>query len=334
NDISGARFLVRRDLAGVKLESERLRIADSTLEMINESSGQSPILMVLEDLHWADESSLYVISYLARNIEKRKIMIVETTRPLESQKLDKFLKGARDAGAINEIDLYELTVKNVELIIAQIFPNNNLTRSFAESIASRCTGNPFFIIETLKQMKEDGSIALSGGCYSLLSEEYSIPSTVEDLVFTKLEKLKAGALTYLQYASCIGMEFSKDIFTGMNFMTSSQDALLALENSGILLISNGTVKFNHGLFQDTIYKSISTRWRSLYHKSAGEHFEIAYEGKLDDVLYDLARHFSYSNEYNKSLKYSIRAGEKAENAFAPEQANEFYKISLNSMKKI
>ncbi|MFO7618256.1 MAG: ATP-binding protein [Thermoplasmata archaeon] len=93
--LAGAKFLVRRDLEGIKLENERLRIADRALEALVRLSGDKVLLLLLEDFHWADESSLFVLQYLARNISKSRILLLGTSRPGESDALQKAIESMK-----------------------------------------------------------------------------------------------------------------------------------------------------------------------------------------------------------------------------------------------
>ncbi|HEQ78811.1 MAG TPA: tetratricopeptide repeat protein, partial [Euryarchaeota archaeon] len=111
--------------------------------------------------------------------------------------------------------------------------------------------------------------------------------------------------------------------------SNPRETLKRLLGTGILLKKNGMVEFSHALFQSIIYEGINKQWRSNHHKRIGETFEAEYAGRTHEVIYELARHFSMSNEHLKTINYCMMAGERAEGVFAPEQAIEFYKSALD-----
>jgi len=321
--LASTKFLVKRDLEGVKLENERIRIADQVLEML--VSDPQPLLLLLEDLQWAEESSLFVLNYLARNVRDKKIMILGTLRPDESLTLQNTIAKMKDEDILfTEITLEKLGRRDVSSLINEMFAPNDFPTAFVKNLVNQCEGNPFFVIEMLRQMLEQGVIALHDGNHLLVSEDYVIPTTVEDVVHQRLVALEPDAMAMAEYTSCIGREFERDVAHSLQSLTDAPAALEKLLKKGIVVADNGTAEFCHAIFQEVIYTDLGDRWKRAYHKSIGDHFESTYENRLDQAIYELAMHFSRSNEHSKAFDYCLRAGEKAENAFAAEQAIDFY----------
>ncbi|MCK4758071.1 MAG: tetratricopeptide repeat protein, partial [Thermoplasmata archaeon] len=332
--LADVRFLVRRDLEGMMLENERMRIADQALELLVEIARSKSLVIQLEDMHWADESSLFVFNYLARNIRSEKILIIGSMRPHESDILADTLDSMREEGLLTEIELEMFDTGDVSSLVKEMYPGSDFSDNFIESLASQCKGNPFFMTELLRQMGEEGSIGKKDDKYLLLSEDYSIPSSVEDMVYNRLEKLEPDTMMLVEYASCIGREFADDTVKSIQTLGDAAIVLDKLNETGMIISSEGMNEFSHAIFRDVIYDSIGARWRSVYHKSLGEFYEVKYDHRQDEVLYELARHFSASNEFQKAYDYSIRAGEKAESAFAPEQGITFYEKALDILPRL
>ena len=156
---------------------------------------------------------------------------------------------------------------------------------------------------------------------------------MEDVVQKKLDNLDPDAMALAEYASCIGRLFDYKAAMSVQTVSNPEEVLNKLQNAGIVIIDNDAVEFCHAIFQDVIYKGIGDRWKSSHHLSLGEYYEAAYSSSIDDVLYDLAKHFSRSIKHEKGYEYCYRAGEKAENIFALEQAIKFYIDSLNLLSK-
>jgi predicted ATPase len=119
--VAESKFLVRRNLEGVKLENERIKIADRVLEILKDMVEQSPLLIFLEDLHWADESSLFVLNYIARNIPNLRIMVVGTLRPRESGVVVSTLDEMRAEGTVTELVLKDLDKWDVAALIEEMY---------------------------------------------------------------------------------------------------------------------------------------------------------------------------------------------------------------------
>ncbi len=331
--LADIRFLVRRELAGVQLDKERVRIADEVLGIIVEMAKSKPLLLMLEDLHWADESSLFVLSYLARNVREENILILGTLRPEDSSALKDTIDKMQAEDTVTQINLERLGGEKVVTLINSICPKNAFPSTLFESISAKCEGNPFFVTEMLRHMTEAGNIARQDGEFVLVDDDYVIPGTIEEMAHQRLQMLEPDSMALAEYASCIGREFDREVMFSLQSLRNAPSAFDKLLSAGILAVQNGSAEFTHSIFKDVTYGSIGERWKVAYHKSIGGYYESANKGRLDDVLYELARHFSRSNEHQKAFDYCLGAAGKAENAFAPEQAAVFYNAALCAQSK-
>jgi tetratricopeptide (TPR) repeat protein len=334
NALAGVKFLVRRNLEGVKLDTERLRIADKLLAFLLELSKEEPLLLLLEDLHWADDSSLFVFNYLARNMKGKPAMLLATCRPGESQNLQKTLDAMKKEEVITEMALKKLGKESVTGIINSVYPGNDFPKEFIDSLAERCGGTPLFVLEFLRQMASDGSVSQVLGKYTLVNQNYTIPDSIEGVIQNRLAGLDSNALAMAEFASCIGREFSVDSTLAIKTITEPSLALAELQRSGVVYRHNGSAEFSHAMYQDVIYSSIAPRWKSAHHKVIGEYYEGVYQGKLGEVYYELARHFSQTTEYEKTSTYCVLAAEKAESSYALELARDFYEKVLTALPRM
>ncbi|MCK5037853.1 MAG: AAA family ATPase, partial [Thermoplasmata archaeon] len=157
--LANVKFLVRRNLEGLKLENERIRIADEVLELLKSISSERPLVLLLEDLHWADESSLFVLNYLSRNITREKIMIIGTLRPEMGIDLQTTMEQMSQEGSYTLLPLIQLGSGSILSLVEAMYPGHQFPEPFIDHLASACDGNPFFVIELLRQMKLDGNIS-------------------------------------------------------------------------------------------------------------------------------------------------------------------------------
>ena len=331
-DLASVRFIVKRSLEDVRLEAERFKIADNVLGLLSSASELSPLLLVLEDLHWIDESSIFVLQYLARNLGGRRILIFGAARQGEEEIFDTSLEAMRQEGLLREIVLGKMTDDSLSEMVSREFSPNRFPSAFTEHLIDECQGNPFFVKELLRQMVAEGSVSVVDGEYVLSRDEYSMPSSIEEIVHHRLDLLPPDAVAMAEFASCIGRNFNISEAGTIGTLGDPQAALDTLVEAGIITIDDGGAGFAHGLFHSFIYDQVAPRWKTTYHRSLGEYYEKAYDENLDMVAYELARHFSRTRENSKTVKYGIMAGEMAESSFAPEQAISFYNIASEAMK--
>lgn len=330
--LSKTKYLVRRELDDVKLENERIKIADRILKIFSDKD--DPVVIILEDLHWSDESSLFVLDYLSRSIHDKKILILCTRRPQESTLADNVIEMLQKDGFLTDTVLQKLRPEIVGSLVDELFSPNKFPESLVYRLSDECRGNPFFIIEMLKQMENEGAIGYIDGHYKLLVEDFTIPSSLEDVVYKRLELLDPDSLSLIEYMSCEGVEIDIDIPESLNRQPEIERPIGSLIKSGILLPSKDYLSFSHAIFRDVIYESLSRWWKNSYHHRLGEFYERKYLGCISDVYYDLARHFSNTIDHTKAHDYSFKAGEKAENALAPERAIGFYRRSLEALDNL
>jgi predicted ATPase len=327
------KFTMRRDLSGIKLDSERNKLADRTLDVLKTITSHSPVLLVLEDMHWGDEISLYVFGYLARS-SPRSLAILATARQCESKLWDQTQNILKGDGYVNELCLGRMDEMNVKNLINATFSPNKFPPEFFSKLAKDCEGNPLFTVEMVAQMASEDSVKFSDGYYVLAVENYAMPGKIEDIVLRRLESLEPAALALAEYSSCAGREFPSNLVLSVPTFRKPERSLASLEQAGIVSIHGKAVEFRHAMFMEAIYNSVTPKWRMTYHKGIGEYYESAYKGRHDEVIYELARHFANSNEQIKAFEYCSKAGEKAESTFAMEKAAEFFKWALVALQKI
>jgi predicted ATPase len=323
-------FAVRNELEGLKLENERHRIANGVFETVRESCRTAPLLIILEDVHWADESSLFVLRYVARNLDGFKAMVLATTRPSEGIVAQKAIALMREEGTMSEIVLGGLSLADVPNLVNSTLHPNDFPPAFNERLHHDCAGNPFFISELLRQMLLDGAITFMSGKFTLAKEDYTMPSSIGEMVERRLESLDPDAMAMAEYASCVGRTFPTTVVLSAQSLEDPGSSLKKLGASGIVKVDAGSGEFTHALFQAAIYDSLAPRWRSAHHRGIGEHYEREHADSSDDVIYELARHFSLTQEHAKTFKYGAKAGTKAEASFAMEQAISFYECALEA----
>ncbi|MBI4999997.1 MAG: AAA family ATPase [Euryarchaeota archaeon] len=306
-DLATRSFPLRRSLEGVKLETERLRIADGVLQHVSWMAKGRPLALLAEDLHWSDEGSLFVLSYLARNIRDQRVAIVATLRPGEGGDLARALDGMASEGTVERIMLDRLGATDVAQIIDSVFSPNSIPSEFKSRVHADCQGNAFFVLELMRQMSADGSIALRDGAYALARPDYAMPGSVEEVVARRLDGLGMEAMSLAEYASCIGREFPVAAAASLQSLGDPEGSLAALADAHIVARRGETAEFTHAFFHEYVYRNIAGRWKASHHRSLGEYYEREHAADLDAVAYELARHFYRGGESRKAACYCFKA---------------------------
>ncbi|MFH0815810.1 MAG: BREX system ATP-binding domain-containing protein [Methanobacteriota archaeon] len=326
-------FALRKDLDGVKLENERIRIANGVLDALRGKSSCCPVLLALEDVHWADDSTLFVLGYLARNLGGMRCVLLATARPSEGAAVQKALAGMRADGTIAEVALAGLDLAGVRALVDSSCGPNDFPQDFAERLHRDCAGNPFFVSELLKQMRADGAIAFANGRHSLVRDDYAMPSSIGEVVRLRLESLDPDAMAMAEYASCIGREFIVDAALSAPNVAEASGAIERLREAGLVSVAGDSGAFGHALFHAAVYASIAPRWLVAHHRRIGDYYERRFADGLDEAVYELSRHYSLGEEHSKAFRYSVMAAERAEGQYAPEVAVKHYARAIASILK-
>ncbi|MDD4307528.1 MAG: tetratricopeptide repeat protein, partial [Thermoplasmata archaeon] len=329
--LAKSRYLVKRDLEGVKFENERMRVAEQVANKVAVISKDKSVMLLIEDLHWADESSMFLFAYLARNIGSERVLLVATARPSELSAFERHRFGLNEDGMLEEMELGGLDESGTRHLINGLFSPNEFPENFIKKLIDDSKGNPLFIRETLNQLAADNNILMDHDAYILSREDYEFPKSIEDAVLRRLENLEPEVLTVAEYCSCIGINFTHGEMESLPNIDSAKGAIEKLAQAGIVHHNENRGRFSHAMFQHTLYQSISDRWKAIYHRSLGEYYERMCGSDTESAIYDLARHFMHSNEHTKAWGYCVRAGDKAEQSYDANLAMTFYKSALALM---
>ncbi len=255
-------------------------------------------------------------------------------RKEEMKTLNNALSQAAQGKGSTIMPLIGLENKGLGEMLDEIYPGHSFPASFTSQIIQQCDGNPFFFLELLRQIWVDGNVIQENGKFSLVDHTYAVPASIEDIILKRLASLDSQAMSLAEYSSCIGRTFRREEAMSIESVREPEITIQKLIDSGIVLSNNGTIEFSHAIFQDVIYSGITGRWKMAYHKHLGEFYESSFEERPSEVIYQLARHFFRSREHDKAFKYCIGAGEKAESAFAAEQALNFYNDAYSLISKL
>ena len=315
-----------------ELETERYRLFEAVVGLLAEISRTAPVLLVLDDLQWADRPTLLLLRHLARAINPARLMILGAYRATESQAngFADALAALRREGLVAQIGIGGLAEgETAELI--EILTGTVPARTFARALYAETEGNPFFIGEIVRHLSEAGVRADRAGALEL--QRAGLPEGVNDVIARRLARLDAQAIEWLRAAAVIGRDFDSALLEQVVSL-SEEEFLNALDEalSADLVVEvpdqPGRYSFSHALIRETLYEGMSALRRARTHRRVGEVLE---EGGADRSLTALALHFTRAagpQDAEKAIEYARRAGEQATSMLAHEEAVEHYARAL------
>ena len=314
-------------------ETARFRLFDSITTFLKNASQSQPLMLVLDDLHWADRSSLLLLQFLARELaapQAGRLMLVGCYRDVELSRQhplsETLAQLSRSAGGwfqrvlLRGLD-HEDTARLIEAS-AGIVPTTGLV----EALFSQTEGNPFFMTEVIRLLSESGELTAGfiGTPHGL-----KIPEGVREVIGQRLNRLSEHCNEVLTTASVIGREFDFQLLSSLSGEGTEDRVLEALEDAlaaRVIVEPPGTMgryQFTHSLIQETLAQELSTTRRARLHARIGQALEELYGAHAQVHAAELAHHFAKAELVlgpTKLVCYSLLAGEQALAANAYEDA--------------
>ena len=317
-------------------EEARFRLFDSIVNFLKTAARNRPLVLVLDDLHWADRPSLLLLEFLVRQIADSRILIIGCYRDTELTRhhpLPETLANLTREPVFKRQSLRGLSRADFDHFI-KVSPGAKLPQELLNSVYERTEGNPFFIAETIRLLSEDGDAAKErhGSAY-----EYRVPDGVREVIGQRLNRVSEDCNQVLTMASVIGREFDFNLLRKMD-QTLSKEQWLSSIDEGVAahLIEEaskeiGKYRFSHALIQQTLREELTTSRRVRLHARVGESLEELYGVDDGEHASDLAYHFAEAEAAigpEKVVRYAMLAGERALVTHAHEDASFQYNRGL------
>ncbi|MFA5116962.1 MAG: AAA family ATPase, partial [Candidatus Omnitrophota bacterium] len=334
-------------LAELEPEKEKTRFLITVINfLVSLSSSNSPLLMFLDDLQWADDGSLEILERFAEKIRGTSTLLIVSYRDNEVDQghpLAQLIRKLKE----QQVPLKEVPVRFFSLVetaqmISQIImEKEEAALPLANELQERAKGNPFFTIELLHSLVDAKIVYLEGEHYVYdldKLKDASLPTSIVDAVLKRMNDLSADALKILSYASVMGKELNFKLLTELTSQQSGQ-ILVSIED-GIknqLLYRDLTgmenVFFMHDRIREAFYQRVSQEERTPLHKHIAEVLEEQNKDDPGPILYDLAYHFTQGNVEDKALQYAIPAAHKAKSSYANTLAIQLYTTAKEILEK-
>ncbi len=321
-------------------ETERYRLFEAVADWLADMSGEAPVLLILNDLHWAAKPTLLLLRHVLRAQEPARLLVVATYRDTDigrGHPLTDLLADLRRDGSSRRLPVTGLDAPTVAAFL-QAAAGHDLDEEgedLAQAMWAETDGNPFFVTEVLRHLSESGALEQRDGRWVATSalEELGIPEGIRDVIGRRLAKLAEATNRVLTVAAVVGLEFEAAVVAAAGGL--DEDAVFAGVEEAVaarlVVEAPGPApryRFFHTLIRTTLYDEVTAGRRVALHRRVGEAIEAIHPHHLDDHLPALAHHWARASapaaEVGKAVDYATRAGDRALAQLAHDEAAAYY----------
>ena len=321
-------------------EQARFRLFDSIASFLKTASQRQPLVLVLDDLHWADQPSLALLQFVARELAGARLLIIGTYRDMElsrqhplAETLGELNRSA--AGGLQRVLLRGLTQQDIARFI-EIAAGITPPQGLVSAVHTQTEGNPLFVTEVVRLLVQDRELTADQAS-TRESWTVRIPEGVREVIGRRLNRLSQRCNETLTIASVIGREFELRQLAPLIEDVSEDRMLEVLEEALAARVieelpsAMGRYQFTHALIQETLAEELSTTRRVRLHARIAEALEELYGADAESHAAELAYHFTEAEGVlgtGKLVRYSFLAGERALASYAYEEALVLFQRAL------
>jgi DNA-binding winged helix-turn-helix (wHTH) protein/tetratricopeptide (TPR) repeat protein len=339
----------REALEKEMMGATRERMVREICEALESITVQDPLVLILEDLHWVDPSTLDFISALARRRGIARLLLLGTYRPAEVIIAQSPLKALKQDLVIHdlshEIILERLEEGDVAEYLALKFEEGGFPAEFAKLIFRHSGGNALFMVTILQDMVKKGLIAEAGGRLTLQAaiepDHLSVPETLDQLIEAQFQQLSVREQRILRCASVAGEHFSVwSIATAADMAPDTiedtceklAERLQFIKTAGVQELANGEISahydFRHSLYREVLFRHLSEGVRSKLHLLLAKRLESTCDPCAPELAAELALHFEGGYEFERAIRYLILAANNAAGRLAYRDSIEILQHAL------
>ena len=291
-------------------------------------SRQQPLLLNLEDMHWADRASLDVLDEILTGIQSLPVMVLVTHRP-------QFSPTWSGKAFFRQINLRELTEHDARELLAEFFGSNAIPEEVGTRVIEKAGGNPFFLEQLLNNLVESGSVLQQDGTWALAGDigSLSVPDTIQEILLARIDQLSRGARTVLEVAAVIGRIFVYRLLKAVTDAERNLDEHLQTLKQQEFIFEKSILPeleymFTHALTQDVAYHGLPEARRRVLHERVAQAIESLGITAPGEQLQLLAVHYEKTANREKALEYALAAGERSRRLYANQDAVTHFRQAL------
>jgi predicted ATPase/DNA-binding CsgD family transcriptional regulator len=317
-------------------EQDKRRLFVALAQFFTGLATKQPVLLMVEDLHWSDETSLEFLHYLARRCAQHPLLVVLTYRNDEMHPgLTNWLAQLDREHLVQELILSPLSRSDVDALLRAVLDQQRpMPAETLDAIYELTEGNPFFIEEVLKSLITAGANVSAHEMWEgQLVNELPIPRSVQGMVQQRLDHVSEAGRQVVSLAAVAGRRFDFALLQQITHYDEGELLKLMKELIAAQLVveeSEEQFAFRHALTRQAMYTQLLLRERKTLHRTIAETIEHLFAPTLDAYLTGLAYHFYEAGVWDKALSYAQRAGERALALYAPRVAIEQFARALKA----
>ncbi|HEY3498872.1 MAG TPA: AAA family ATPase, partial [Polyangiaceae bacterium] len=329
------------------------RLLCELAEALESFTRERPLILWIEDLHWADHSTLAALSYLARRTDSARLLVLASYRPLAAR-----ARGAPShlsaelslRAGCEELELGFLSANDIELYFARRFPGHRLPAPLLAAVRAQTAGNPLFLGRVVESWLDRGLLSEDTGvwelCVPLERVLENAPASIVAMIEREMEALDEFESAVLQAASVAGMEFSAASIAAALDEDLGRVETLCLRwarrrqffcAARDVAWPDGTVaaggEFIHALYRQAAYEGMGSVRRARFHARIGAREESGYGERAEEIATGLALHFERGQEPEKAIAYLSAAGWQALRRSACREAIEHFRRALSLVQR-
>jgi ABC-type oligopeptide transport system substrate-binding subunit/class 3 adenylate cyclase len=316
-------------------EALQFRTFEIIRQLVTRLAEDGPVAVALEDLHWADATSLQLLDRMLRDTDEAAVLLVLVHRREPDHGSWRLKEDASRTvpHRTREIALEPLSGNaELELLHALVGPGT-LPEDMERRIVESAEGNPFFLEEIVSSLVDAGALVRGRDGWRFDHEvPVDVPPTVEKVILARADRLDAEAREVLAAAAVLGRQFSLPLLEGVVPAPLIHPALADLQRLDLVRQERRwpepEYRFKHALIQDAVYRTITLAERKQLHRKAAVWLEEAHADRRDEVAGLLAHHWLAADDEDKAVEYLTRAGDRARQEYALDEAIEHYRQLL------
>jgi predicted ATPase/DNA-binding winged helix-turn-helix (wHTH) protein len=332
----------------------RDRMLREFAEFVEELTSSRPLVLVLDDLHWSDDSTLSLLELIARRDDPAQLILIATYRPAEAtrarQPLEVLAQGLKIRGQCCVVRPDLLSTHGVQCLIDAALPGIAPDRTLVDTVHQRTGGNPLFVLALIDHWKATGAVVPQSGNWRADADfaemGKSVPESLTAMIHQNLETLNPDEQLLLEAASVAGREFVANVLASSlgwaEDEAESRCAALArqgtfIRTAGVFEWPGGSLasrfRFIHPLYREVVYGRVPAGRRSRLHLHVGVELEKAYGERVDDNANQLAGHFQDGGDYPRAIRYFRLAAEQALRRSAHREALSLLQAGLHLVEQ-
>lgn len=333
-------------------EALQREIGRAVARIVRARALEKPLVLVCEDLHWADPSSLHLLrAYLLPLLEGRlPLVLLLVFRQEEGLARELHQDAAAMIGARYQlIELDPLSREDSRRLLHNLLEIDNLAEATQKLILQKAEGNAFFLEEVLRSLIDAGAVEVKGerAVATRTIGEIELPDTLQGVVGARIDRLGPAHKRTLQTASVIGRVFQQHLLTRLIEQRVADETLretlrellvrefirlyAASVGDGATTVREPEYIFKHAVTQEVAYHSLLIKRRKELHRRVGEIIEALWPDQLDEQAATLGYHFQRAEVPDKAVRYLTRAGERARATYANPEAIAFYRAAIEQI---